>query len=310
MEKKLLVTIDGSVYSHNTLRYLWRLFEDLPDISLHLLSIVSCTLPASGREWLDELDLMSSLSPEARKRYAAAKRSLNEAVLQLGRRGIDPSQITTSAHLSRQGLAQDILHEARKGIYDALVIGRRGLSKLEEMVMGSTSQNILEKCNDIPIWLVDGQVNSRTFLVPVDGSFQCLRAADHLGFILKDNPHAEITLFHSEAMFGQKQTPDPEQCRKLFGDACEIFLEDGPESHFQGPEKVLTDHGFPAEKIHRLTTTKGLYPSRQIVRQALIDGFGTIVMGRRSANIKKGLRGSVSEKVVAMAEDIAIWIVG
>jgi nucleotide-binding universal stress UspA family protein len=53
-----------------------------------------------------------------------------------------------------------------------------------------------------------------------------------------------------------------------------------------------------------------MYPSRQIVRQAIIDDFGTIVMGRRSKEISKGVFGSVTEKVLAMSVNTAIWIVG
>ena len=53
-----------------------------------------------------------------------------------------------------------------------------------------------------------------------------------------------------------------------------------------------------------------MYPSRQIVRQALMDDFGTIVMGRRPEEMKKGFSGSVSGDVLAMAVDTAIWIVG
>ena len=59
-----------------------------------------------------------------------------------------------------------------------------------------------------------------------------------------------------------------------------------------------------------LETKKGMYPSRQIVRQALIDDFGTIVMGRRDKEIVKGVLGSVTEKVVAMSVDTAVWVVG
>ncbi|MCF6289975.1 MAG: universal stress protein [Desulfobacterales bacterium] len=310
MERKLLVTVDGSVYSANTLRYLSRLFEDLDQVFLHLLCVVPCTLSAAGRDWLDDLELMSSMSPASRKQYAAARRYMNEAVMQLGRRGISPQQITTQVQLSRTGVADDILTVARQGLYDALIIGRRGLTRLEEMVMGSVSERILKKCTDVPIWVVDGQVNSRRFLLPVDGSFHSLKAADHLGFILKDNPYAEVTLFHSESMFSHKQTLDPEQCRQLFGNACDFLLDNRPDSHFHGPEQLLLNSGFPAEKIRRLTTSKGVHPSRQIIRQALIDDFGTIVMGRRGGEEKKGFLGSVSAKVMAMAADVSVWLVG
>jgi nucleotide-binding universal stress UspA family protein len=53
-----------------------------------------------------------------------------------------------------------------------------------------------------------------------------------------------------------------------------------------------------------------MYASRQIVRQALIDDYGTIVMGRRDKEIIKGVFGSVTEKVLAMSVDTAVWVVG
>ena len=59
-----------------------------------------------------------------------------------------------------------------------------------------------------------------------------------------------------------------------------------------------------------LETKKGMYASRQIVRQALIDDYGTIVMGRRDKEIIKGVFGSVTEKVLAMSVDTAVWVVG
>jgi nucleotide-binding universal stress UspA family protein len=191
-----------------------------------------------------------------------------------------------------------------------VVIGRRGVSKLEELIMGSVSSTVLEKCRDIPIWIVDGRVDSRTFLVPVDGSEYCLKAFDHLAFILKDNPYAEITLFHSAAMFAQKQSLTKKECTHYLSDEfCQIHAQD-EKMHFHAPEQILSDSGFPKERIHKLFTRKGMYPSRQIVRQALIDDFGTIVMGRRGSDMKKGVFGSVTEKVVGMSVNTAIWIIG
>jgi nucleotide-binding universal stress UspA family protein len=310
MNKKILIAVDASVYSSNTLHYIEQLFKDVKDIHFHLLSAIPCSSLQAGHEWLDDLELLSKLSPAARKRYTAAKKYMNESVERLDRHGISKNQITTEIKLSRTNVASDIIDVARKGLYDALVIGRRGVSKLEELIMGSVSRTVFEKCHDMPIWIVDGQVDSRTFLLPVDGSEYCLKAVDHLAFILKDNPYAEITLFHSAAMFAQKQSLNKEECTHYLTDEyCQIHAED-PEIHFHAPEQILKENGFPAERIHRLLTQKGMYPSRQIVRQALIDDFGTIVMGRRGIEMKKGVFGSVTEKVVAMSVNTAIWILG
>jgi len=162
----------------------------------------------------------------------------------------------------------------------------------------------------VPIWIIDGQVDSRRFLVPVDGSAHTLRAVDHLCFMVKDIPEIEITLFHSKAILAQRAPLEIDTCEIHWGEEwCgEHFNRE--DSYFHGPEQLLLDNGFPADRIHRLETSMGLHPSRQIVRQALLDEHGTIVMGRRADDAKKGIIGSVSGRVIAMALNTAIWVVG
>lgn len=309
MERKILVAVDGSVYSSNVLHYIGQLFPKLEDIHFHLLSIVPSSASAAGREWLDELELMSTLTPQARNKLSAQKRYMEKAVKKLSGYGIDEKQITTDVCVSRMGVTKDILHAARKGLYDALVIGRRGIGKLEEIFMGSVSATIADICHDLPIWIIDGKVDSRKFLVPVDGSFLCLKAIDHLAHILKDNPYAEITLFNSAAMLASKTTYKPEDFYKQWGEEwCKKHL-DREDSVYHAPKQLLVENGFPEERIQWLQTFKGIYPSRQILRQSLIDDFGTIVMGRRGGDIRKGLFKGVSDRVLFMAEEVAVWII-
>ncbi len=310
MEKKLLIAVDGSVYSSNILHYLEKLFAGLADFRFHLLSVVTCNPSEAASKWFDEMELLNALSREEQKRYAAAKRYLHKTVDTLGRNGIAPDQVTTEVKISTTNPAAEVLNCARKGMFDALVIGRRGVSKIEELIMGSVSGAMLEKCRDVPVWIVDGRIDSRKFLVPVDGSHFTLRAVDHLCFMLKDNPHAEVTLFHSKAMFAQKQDLNIENCcRFLPRDWCQAHCNHA-DIYFLAPRQMLINSGMPPERIHRHETKKGMYPSRQIVRQALIDDFGTIVMGRRDKENVKGVYGSVTAKVVAMSVNTAVWIVG
>jgi nucleotide-binding universal stress UspA family protein len=310
MEKKLLIAVDGSVYSSNTLHYIEQLFANLADIRLHLVSVIPCNPSETARQWLDEKELISTLCPEEQKRCVAVRKFLNNAADRLTRNCIGENQVTTEVKISKTNPAAEVLNIARQGMFDALVLGRRGVSKLEELIMGSVSSTLLEKCHDVPIWIVDGQVDSRKFLVPVDGSHFTLKAVDHLCYILRGNPYAEITLFHSAAMFAQKQDLRTGFCERFLPqDWCREYCDD-EDLYFLAPRQMLINSGFPPERIHRLETKKGLHPSRQIVRQALIDGFGTIVMGRRDKEIVKGVFGSVTEKVLAMSVDNAVWVVG
>ena len=310
MEKKILVAVDGSIYSSNTIQYLGSLFGQMDEVKFHLLSIISCSTLPSSKEWMDELELINCLPPEAQKRLRSAKTYMKTATTKLAKFGIGEDRVSTEVRLGRQSTSADILGEARKGLYDALVIGRRGITKLEELVMGSISEEVLNKSHNVPIWLIDGQVDSHKFIVPIDGSFCSMMAVDHLSHILQDSKHCDITLFHSTAMLSVVRCADPQELYDHFGrEWCEEHLG-RPDSLFHAPRQLLMDSGIPEENIHWLHSAKGIEAGRQILRQALIDDFGTIVIGRRGEDVNKGIFRGVSDRIILMGEQVAIWIVG
>ncbi|PIP42985.1 MAG: universal stress protein [Deltaproteobacteria bacterium CG23_combo_of_CG06-09_8_20_14_all_60_8] len=310
MTRKVLVAVDGSPYSANSIGYLARLFDGVGAMEFHLFNVFVASIPETQVAWIDENDLRHDLDPIDLKKYQTIAHCLKKAGHLLARHGIGPHQVKQVIRLARRGMAPDLLHEARAGLYDALLIGRRGLSMVQEMILGSVSKTVLQKCHDVPIWLIDGQVDSRKFLVPIDGTVHSLRAVDHLAFILRGNPHAEVTLFHSPQMFAGKPEMNTPEFAAIWGEEwCAAHLT-GPDRLFHAPEQLLRENDFPPARLHRLETRLGLYPSSQIVRQALVDDFGTIVMGRRPGDAKKGLFGGVTDKVLALAEQVAIWIVG
>jgi len=309
MDKHLLIAVDGSITSSNIIYYLQTLFHKLTDIKLHLLSIIPTTVADAGREWLDEQELMSIISPECKRKYESAERYLKRAQKKLKKSGFSEEQITFEVRLSRVNICKDILAEASQGLYDALVIGRLGADKITDMLLGSISSMLLEQPSDLPVWMIDGRVNSQKFLVPVDGTNRSLRAAEHLAFILKDNPYAEITLFNSEAVFAKTAPIIPEDYYEQWTQQWSDDHLSRSDSLFHAPEQLLVENGFPRDKITRITTKKGLYPSRQIIRQAYMGDYGTIVMGCRPKEISKGFFKSVTAKVCGMAENMAVWIV-
>ena len=55
------------------------------------------------------------------------------------------------------GLAPDILNEAQHSRYDALLVGRRGLSKAQELFLGSVSNQLVQHAVNVPLWIIDGR---------------------------------------------------------------------------------------------------------------------------------------------------------
>lgn len=309
MEKKILVAVDGSYCSLNEMNYLTGLFGGHEDLAVHLVCIISAGSMPVGSEWLDDVDKMNIISPTTRKKLLLAKKNLQDETAQLLRHGFREGQVTGSVQLSRSGVASDLVAEARKGKYDALLVGRRGLGKIHALVMGSVTTSLLEKCYSLPLWIVDGTVTSRKFLVPVDGSIHTLRAVDHMSHILAGVDDVDITLFHSSAWLASTKSQEQSEIYDLFGrEWCQEHLN-RPDACYHAPEQILRENGFNMDIIKRVDGGRGLEPARDIVLQLRHKHFGTIVMGRRGPKEAKGILGGVSDRVLQTVNDVMVWLV-
>jgi nucleotide-binding universal stress UspA family protein len=308
MKKKILVAVDGSYCSLNEIHYLSKLFGGHDDISIHLITIVSGSLSSSS-EWLNEEDKMNMLSPEARKKINLTKKHLREETAFLTHHGLREEQVTSAMPLSRSGIANDLILEMHKGTYDALVIARRGLGKLQELVLGSVTTTILEKCFNVPIWIIDGEIDSRRFLVPIDGSWRTLKAVDHLSFMLADEADIEIALFHSLSWLTPKKLLDSDKFHEIWGKQwCDEHLCRS-DAIFHGPEQLLRENGFDMAKVFRIEESRGPVAALDIILELRDKKYGTIVMGRRGPDEPKGIFGGVSGHVLRTVNDVALWLV-
>jgi len=308
MEKKILVAVDGSPYSLNSLDYLARLFKDDPTIFLHLKAVVSEA--GSGQNWMYEVDPLREHTPLTERRRITAEKFLRDGKTRLVRNGIDEKRVTLAVEVSQVTAAAAIHHEASKGIYDALVIGRRGMGKVSELFFGSVSAFLIDRCHDVPLWIIDGEVTSNRYLLAVHCKPQSLLAADHLAHIAGLHPESEILLYHSNVLFGADPVAVPEDFHEIWGkEWCDKYL-DIDNYLFYAHAQVLKDHGVAAKRITQLKMEWNLDVSRNLIRQAKKHGCGTIVIGRRPREEAKSLFGGVSDRALSQAQNLALWLVG
>lgn len=311
VERKLLVAVDGSVHSTGALHYLSGLFAGTGlAVSLHLLEVLHCQ--AEGDKlFAGEDSSPAGMAVSEKKRYAEAGKHLATAAAVLVRDGFAAATVTTQVIATREGIADTLIGQARIGRYDALVIGRRGLGRLEQAVLGSVSASVLAKCHDLPLWIVAGHSSGRSFLVPVDNSPHTLMAVDHLAFIMGGDTGAAVTLFHSASLLHGKcpATEISTFCESLDASWCAAHLF-RPDSLFHAPEQLLVEGGVPLERIRHLEAEGGVEPAGQILKYADSGGYGTIVMGRRGGEVDKGFFGGISDRVVKNALLKTVWIVG
>ncbi len=308
MEMKVLVAIDGSSYSLSSLDYLIGFFGPADHLSVHLLSIVSTS--GIDQNWMYDVDPLREHPPAVERKIARASKYLKEAQARLTRNGFREEQVSRAAEMSSADVATAIHHEANSGIYDGLLIGRRGVGMVGEMFFGSVSQYLVEKCHEVPLWIVDGAIQSKRFLMTVHGMPQSLMAADHLGYAIHAVPDTHIYLYHSYTLFGSKPKIDREEFHKQWGkEWCDKHLDH--ENHlFEAHKQILMDHHVPEDRITILPSHTDIEVSHDLLRQAKQAQCGTIVIGRRGRDIEKGFLGGVSDRTMKRAENIAVWLVG
>ncbi len=307
MKKKILVAVDGSIYSSNSLDYLIRLFRQDQNFSIDLLAAVSTG--CGDQSWMSDIDGQRTESATELQHKAKATRYLKDAKARLVRNGFPKDNIASLVHASGEGITNSIYHFAKENMYDGLLVGRRGVGRVGEMLLGSVSSDLVRKCHEIPLWIIDGNVTSTRFLLAVHTCTHSLMAADHLAFILQDNPKAEIYIYHSLAAFGSTPPAEREEFHSRWGSRwCEKNL-DVETCLYKAHSQILIENGIPEERIVQLPPRRGIHPSHDLLRQAKRHQCGTLVIGRRD-RVDKGLLGGVSDRTTKNAQNMAIWLVG
>ncbi len=308
MKKEIIVAVDGSSYSDHAIDYIIKLFAKQEHYHFHFCSWVT----ASNSVMPSVADSKNSLIPDSgqSKKEVTARRYLNKVQRQLIQAEFDPERFQTSIEPSGYNIGGSILHTAEKELPDAIVLGRRGLHGVAEMLMGSVSAAIFKKCHNTPLWIIDGEIEHKDILVPVDGSPASLMAVDHLAHILEGRKDIRIYLFHCSSLFSKKVQCNPERFYDRWDKGwCDTHLS-GTDCLFLGPRELLLQAGIPDSNIITLAEKSGIEESHGIIKEAQAQKCGTVVMGRRGIGIAKGLFGGVSDRAIKQVQNLALWIVG
>jgi nucleotide-binding universal stress UspA family protein len=309
MQKKVLVSVDDSRHSRYALQYAAQASSFIPQLHyvlFHVQPMISLFLQDEAKK---NMKTKIELEKLLKKNDESARRLLGEFKAEMVRMGVNEDRIEVATRLRKTGVAKDILEHSQENQYDAIVIGRRGLSRLQEMFSGSASANIVEHSQVVPVWLVAGKVEGSKLMLAVDGSDASLRAVDHISFLLSGNTDIRLTLLH---------------VTRKARDYCEVNFDDEPSAELEEivsrDDKACFDqfYGHALQKFKNsgisesqleATTVKGGANTGKIILEAAEKGnYGTLVIGRRGID-KAFFMGSVSRTILNKASDRAIWLV-
>jgi nucleotide-binding universal stress UspA family protein len=156
MSQKILIAFDDSDNAMRAVAYLAQLltkdcritlFSVVPDMS----AICELQSPELTPYFKAQQDSLCVLEEKKREILTSAQLKAKALLLE---NGFKEDQVRVKSEPKKKGIARDIAAEAKAG-YDLVVMGRRGLSGIKELFMGSISQKVLALAMDVPILLVN-----------------------------------------------------------------------------------------------------------------------------------------------------------
>jgi nucleotide-binding universal stress UspA family protein len=224
--------------------------------------------------------------------------------------GFPDDAIEVKTQTKKAGILKDIIQESYQN-YSALVVGRTGVSRLKDMVLGSMAHKLAEKIKHIPTVIVAGKPTSRKILVALDESIEAMRGVSCIG-ALASAGDLEISLCHCLkppvmtrfAPKGSDKADAEKDWRDYHVNRFKPYMDEATQR--------LVDAGVNAERISRDFIFTRANPIQETIDTAVSDNFGTIVTGRRGtvSFTREHLRGRFSEIVIKSLDNMAVWVVG
>lgn len=292
MQKELLLAISDDRAASYNLRFLKEVFSNFCDLKLTLFYVT----PRKA-SWVMRDDHFvprgKGFDEFTKHKKAKGETALSDAEKWIRNvAGCTSENVRTKVVHSKKGTVRELIDEARDGLYDALLLGRRGFSWFEEVFANSVCHEMLLADIDFPIWISKRPPESprHDVLLSMDGSDSALRMVDHAGYMLAEEKRHTFTLFHV-AEHGYTS-----------GRAGRIFDEG---------LALLAEHGIEEERIE-LKMVTGKSTLKAILKEARDGNYSAVGVGKHGKDSDGKARGlfpnSVTVNLLRQLEDTALWI--
>lgn len=160
MKNNILIALDASDSSQNIIdrvakllakdvkATLFHVLPKAPSASIRSEAFLRDHSPTFGESVGQHMEWIKQTKQAIEEIMEKAKRTLTQA-------GFDPERISIKIVEGKEGVARDILEEVRRGKYHTIVMGRRGLSGVQQFLMGSVSSKVIQHAKNCGVWIME-----------------------------------------------------------------------------------------------------------------------------------------------------------
>ncbi len=219
----------------------------------------------------------------------------------LSRAGI---QVPNDIQVGEGRIGEQLLAMARQGGYTAIIMGRRGLSPIKELLLGSATQYVLTHAQGITVFVVGKGYGEEAasplfpLLLPVDGSATSLAAVRQAGRLVQawqaGPPRIELLHVVDVALLGQTMTVD-----------AQLLVAEGHKA-LVAARSILDEAGLTEGVAEKLVSG---VPAQVIAQEAKEQRCPLVFMGSIGHSVlSRLLIGSVTQSVLHLAPQSTIGV--
>lgn len=316
IKRKILVAVDGSKQAFEVVRYVSHVLP--PALTEVVLFYVATKVPESfwdsekapayqyriidiGTWEKKQEQLVLDFMASSRQTFSIA--------------GFPEDAVTVRIQDRKVGIAQDIVEESRNG-YDAIALGRNGLSDLKDFMLGNIAQKVVERVSHVPVWVIGGKARPQRILIGMDNSPGAGLALGHVAVMLNGAAGFEVILYHAirgfsilQKVYGDSLVPNDEKELRLKVQEELDLVAKALKPTFDEARCRLVSAGLSADRIHTKITTGVSSRAAAIVEEAERSDCDTIVVGRRGmSKVQEFFMGRISTKVLHLAKEKTVWV--
>jgi len=314
--QKFLLAVDGSNRCNEVIASVAKILKNGPDCSVLLYHCVQSLAGVHYRA-VGELPQQYEIDTEAEKRMGGEILEKSRNVLL--ENGFPQSKIEMQLKLNSGDPAMDIVAEAKQKDIGTIVLGRRGLSRVESILVGSVSSKVAEYSGSIAVWVVDAPLNqSQKALVAVQGVPGGRMLNQHAAANIGHLPYSEYTFIHLMPPMppylwddGHILTPEERSARQSEIDKWRSGYKRQFQDVMAEGREALVQRGIKPDNVQMRVEPAKIGIARDLLAEIAGEQYQMVVIGKKSLQKKTPfLLGSFANKLLHNAKGVILCLVG
>ena len=310
--RKILLPVDGSDQALEVVRYISAMVN--PQKTMVVLFYVGSGFPEVF--WnLDSNPLYRTKKNDVMEWLADRQLAIGEfkekALRIMDRAGFKTSEISIKTQTTKTVVLKDIIQESYQD-YSAIAVGRSGLSRLKDLLIGSMAYKLIAKIKHIPTIVIGGQPTSRKIMIALDESIEAMRGVSAIAALAANSRDSVITICHCLCAADVSQFYGRSTVTKEEEAEGRRYLQDKFSPYMDEATRRLKEAGVDPSNISRQFLFTRRSPLQKVIEVATAEQVGTMVVGRRdyAGFMDEHFRGRFSERLISSINNIAVWVSG